>query len=147
MNKEHGIDWTVCLLPGVSAKEGVKSLLWLAIATLVYLAALFGLQHNPQWSPGWKSAVELSALLPGAFYISSLLRSFRTMDELQRRIQIEALIFALAGTVGLSTVLNVLNANGVGIASYPHGLEIGGAYMSMFLLWSIGVTLSARRYR
>ena len=69
------------------------------------------------------------------------------MDELQRRIQLEAWIIAMAGTIIVNTILNVLNANGVGLVSYPHGLEIGGVYMSMFLFWSVGVAISSFRYR
>jgi hypothetical protein len=91
--------------------------------------------------------VTLAPLLTGVFYLLSLLQSFRAMDELQRRIQLEAWIFALAGTVVVNTILNVLNANGVGFAGYPHGLEIGGVYMSMFVLWSVGVTVSTLRYK
>jgi hypothetical protein len=89
----------------------------------------------------------LTPLLPGVFYLLSLLRSFRAMDELERRIQLEAWVFALAGTVVVNAVLNVLNANGMGPAAYPHGLQIGGVYMTMYLFWSLGFAISRLRYR
>jgi hypothetical protein len=108
---------------------------------------LWLLKRHPEWSPGWRVVATLTPLLPGVFYLLSLLQSFRAMDELQRRIQVEAWIFALAVTVVVSTALNVLNANGIGFADYPHGLEIGGIYLTMFLSWSVGTTFSTLRYR
>ena len=124
-----------------------QSLAWLAATSALYLVTLYLLKHNPQWSPGWRVAATLAPLLPGICYLLSILKSFRAMDELQQRIQLEAWGFALAGTVVVSTGFNVLNANGVGFADYPHGLQIGGIYMTMFLLWSVGHTISSLRYR
>jgi hypothetical protein len=147
MNREKNIYSLLCSDAGASTKPVMKSTFWLAVTTLVYLGTLAALRYNPQWGPGWRLSVTLTPLLTGVFYLWNLFRSFRLMDELERRIQLEAWIFALAGTVVLSTGLNVLNANGVSIAGYPHGLEIGGIYLSIFLLWSVGVTISTRRYK
>jgi hypothetical protein len=47
----------------------------------------------------------------------------------------------------VNAVLNVLNANGMGPAAYPHGLQIGGVYMTMYLFWSLGFAISRLRYR
>lgn len=33
------------------------------------------------------------------------------------------------------------------LVNYPQGLGIGGIYPSMFILWSIGVSISTFRYR
>jgi hypothetical protein len=147
MNKESNIDFPLCECPRVSLKQMGKSLAWLAATSALYVMAHIGLKHNPQWSAVCRVGVTLAPLLPGVFYLLSLLQSFRAMDELQRRIQLEAWIIGMAGTVVVNTVLNVLNANGLGLGDYPHGLEIGGVYMSMFLFWSVGVAISTFRYR
>lgn len=144
---ENKMESNKSIAPGGSTKQMMKSVAWLAVTSALYVASLLGLKHHPLWSPGARVAVTLVPLLPGMFYLLSLLRSFQAMDELQRRIQVEAWIFAMAGTIVVNTVLNVLNANSVGFANYPHGLEIGGVYMSMFLFWSVGVTTSTLRYR
>ena len=86
-------------------------------------------------------------MLPGILYLRALLKSFWQMDELQQRIQIEALGFALAGTVIVLTTVNVFAAEGVKLVNYPSGLGIGGVYMTTFLLWSVGVSISTFRYR
>ena len=122
-------------------------LLWLAAATFIYLISLWLLKHHSDWSPAARIAVTLAPLLPGIFYLRALLKSFWQMDELQRRIQIEALGFALAGTVIVLTTVNVFAAEGVKLVNYPSGLGIGGVYMTAFILWSIGVSISTFRYR
>jgi len=125
----------------------MKSLAWLAATTALYAVGLILLKHHPEWSPGWRVTVTLMPILPGGFYLLSLLQSFRAMDELQRRIQLESSIIALAGTVVVTAVVNVLNANGVGPAQYPHGFQIGAVYLTTFLFWSVGVVISNLRYR
>lgn len=125
----------------------VTGLLWLAAATLVYLISLWLLKHHAEWSPGARIAITLAPLLPGILYLRTLLRSFWQMDELQRRIQIEALGLALVGTLVVMTALNIFKAEGIQLVSYPQGLGIGGVYMTMFVLWSIGVSVSTFRYR
>lgn len=125
----------------------VAGLLWLAAATFIYLVSLWLLKHHSDWSPAARIAVTLAPLLPGIFYLRALLRSFWQMDELQRRIQIEALGFALAGTVIVLTTVNVFAAEGLKLVNYPQGLGIGGVYMTMFILWSVGVSISTFRYR
>lgn len=137
----------MCKLGRISLKQVIKSLVWLAATCALYVLMLWLVKRNPEWSPGWRVAATLTPLWPGVFYLLSLLQSFKAMDELQRRIQLEAWVFALAGTVVVSAVLNVLNANGMGPAAYPHGLQIGGFYMTMYLLWSVGFTISRLRYR
>lgn len=130
-----------------ATKRVMATLLWLAAATLIYLVCLWLLKHHPHWSPTARIATTLVPLLPGIFYLRALLKSFWEMDELQRRIQIEALGFALAGTVIVLTTVNVFTAEGVTLVSYPQGLGIGGVYMTMFILWSVGVSISTYRYR
>ena len=137
----------VCKSGKVSLKQMIKSTVWLAVTTALYVVMNWILKRHPEWSPLWRVVATLTPLLPGVFYLLSLLQSFRAMDELQRRIQLEAWIFALAGTVVVIAVLNVLNANGMGPANYPHGLQIGGVYLTMFLFWSVGVVISNLRYR
>jgi hypothetical protein len=125
----------------------IAGTLWLAAATLVYLISLWLLKHHAEWSPGTRVAITLAPLLPGVLYLRNLLRSFWQMDELQRRIQIEGLGVALVGTVVVMTAMNICTAEGIRLVNYPRGLGIGGVYMTMFVLWSVGVSISSFRYR
>src|SRR6476620_8664505 len=125
----------------------VAGILWLAAATLTYLISLWLLKHHADWSPGARVAITLAPLLPGILYLRTLLKSFWQMDELQRRIQIEGFGFALIGTLVVMTAVNIFKAEGIALLNYPQGLGTGGVYMTMFILWSVGVSISTFRYR
>jgi hypothetical protein len=120
---------------------------WLAVTTAIYLVALFLIRHHPDWSPGWKTTLTLMPILPGLLYLRKGMQLLREMDELQRRIQLEGWLFAALGTVIVSTVINVFNTQGLHGTWPAHGLEVGGTYLTMFILWSVGVTIANLRYR
>jgi hypothetical protein len=136
-----------CCSPAQKLKRDLRANAWLAVSTAIYLVSLYLLRQHEDWSSAVRVTVTLTPILPGILYFHRILLSFRQMDELQRRIQFEAWAFALAGTVLISTSLNVLAANGVVFEDYPHGLEMGGTYLTVFFLWSIGVSFCHLRYR
>ncbi|MDA9846240.1 hypothetical protein N9C13_00930 [bacterium] len=140
-----------CLEPretrAANFKRAVKNNGWLFITTVTYLITLYLVRENQAWDPKMRVAVTLLPLLPGLVYLRVLWGTFKSLDELQRRIQLEAWAVALGGTVIVSTAMNVLNANGIGFENYPHGLELGGAYMAVFLFWCVGVAEATARYR
>lgn len=133
--------------PARSLRREFKFNAWLAVATVTYLITLYLVREHPDWPPAIKVAVTLLPIAPGLLYLRSGLRLLRSMDELQRRIQFEAWLFAAIGTVVVGAVINVLNANGVVWDKFPHGLEIGGTYLAMFFLWCLGIATASRRYR
>jgi hypothetical protein len=98
------------------------------------------LAHAAIASP-WRDALALSPMLAAAATAWVILRELRRMDELQMRIQLEALGFAFAGTA---------------LVTFSYGfLEgLGYARLSMFVvwplmagLWIVGLLLARRRYR
>lgn len=128
-------------------KRAMKNNGWLFITTVTYLITLYLVRENQAWDPKVRVGVTLLPLLPGVVYLRVLWGTFKSLDELQRRIQLEAWAVALGGTVIVSTAMNVLNANGIGFENYPHGLELGGAYMAVFIFWCVGVAEATARYR
>jgi hypothetical protein len=119
----------------------------LFITTVTYLITLYLVRENQAWDPKVRVGVTLLPLLPGLVYLRVLWGTFKSLDELQRRIQLEAWAVALGGTVIVSTAMDVLNANGIGFENYPHGLQLGGAYMAVFIFWCVGVAEATARYR
>ncbi|MDB4474160.1 hypothetical protein N9023_04070 [Opitutaceae bacterium] len=128
-------------------KRAMKNNGWLFITTVTYLITLYLVRENQVWDPKVRVGVTLLPLLPGLVYLRVLWGTFKSLDELQRRIQLEAWAVALGGTVIVNTVMNVLNANCIGFENYPHGLELGGAYMAVFIFWCVGVAEATARYR
>jgi len=89
----------------------------------------------------WSTVVALMPMLPGAAVAVAVMRQVRGSDELQRRIQLEALSLAFAGTA---------------LATFSYGFleNVGYPKLSMFfvwplmaVLWMVGSIISARRFR
>ena len=89
------------------------------------------------------------ALLPvpaNIFFIVTQIKVARQMDELRQRIQLEALVFAFpTAFVGILTTWLLY------VAGFLPGLEFSNAVtfflVLMILLYALGRTLAARRYR
>ena len=116
--------------------------LWTALA--VYGVMLVGsiqlLTHMDVARP-WRDLIALSPMLPAAATAWVVLRELRRMDELQRRIQLEALGFAFAGTAILTFSYGFLEGLG-----YPR-LSMFTVWPLLAVLWIVGLVLARRRYQ
>ena len=112
----------------------------IAAALLIMAAAWIG-RLFPLRSP---ARIALALLQGGASaaLILAIARPMRQLDELQRRIQLEALAFAFAGTAILGTGYGFLiNA---GLPEIDWGSWI---WPGMVCLWALGLVIANRRYR
>src|SRR5262245_11582934 len=95
--------------------------------------------------PRGSAARVLLALLQGAasaLVIVTIMRGIRRLDELQQKIQLEALAFAFAGTGVLASGYGFLvNA---GLPDIDWGTLV---WPAMVGLWAVGVFMASRRYR
>jgi hypothetical protein len=130
-----------------SPRADLRLSAWLAVATVLYVLVLLVIKYVPALPPWARGLLSLSPLLPGLLYVRSWARLVRGLDELQRAVQVEAFLFAALGTVIVAIVVNTLNASGVAIGGWQHGLGIGGAFCTMFTLWLVGGAIANRRYR
>ena len=116
----------------------------LTTTLLVYGAMLFGsielLTHVDVARP-WRDLIALSPMLPAAAMAWVILRELRRMDELQRRIQLEALGFSFAGTAILTFSYGFLEGLG-----YPK-LSMFIVWPILAALWIVGLVLARRRYQ
>lgn len=119
---------------------------WLGVAAAVHLTVLLLNHRHPDWDPLLRGALALVPLIPGLLYVLSWTRFIRGLDELQRRIQLEAFLFAAIGTVITGTAINILNAHDVPLPWLQHGLGLDETLMLMLLLWSVGWALAKCRY-
>jgi len=86
-------------------------------------------------------------IVPVAFclgYVACVVRLFRQVDELQRRIQLESLGFAFPATAVLVMAVDLLEQAGV-IPAVRWGWS--GLVTAMCLLWLTGWVFACRRYR
>ena len=116
----------------------------LTAALVVYGLMLVGsielLTRVPVAAP-WRDVIALSPMLACAAAAWVILRELRRMDELQRRIQLEALGFAFAGTALLTFSYGFLEGLG-----YPR-LSMFTVWPVMAALWIVGLLMARRRYQ
>lgn len=116
----------------------------LTTALLVYGVVLVGsitlLTHVDVLRP-WRDLIALSPMIPAASMAWVILRELRRMDELQLRIQLEALGFSFAGTAILTFSYGFLEGLG-----YPR-LSMFTVWPILATLWIVGLVLARRRYR
>ena len=86
-------------------------------------------------------AAAIIPLVPLFFALNETFRAVRAMDELQRRINIDALLLSLLGTIAI--------ALGVGLLQFIAGIPFFGVFwlwLPICGLYAIGVFLGQRRY-
>jgi hypothetical protein len=121
---------------------------WAFVAVLVSIAARGVLKNHHDWSTPLQSMVALTPILPSLLYLRSIVRWIGGMDELQRRIQLEASLFATTATVLLRTALDMLEGVGTLQSARPrYGLGWEGTFAVIILFYILGNAIFNRRYR
>jgi hypothetical protein len=120
-----------------------KSQIEIGLALLAYLMLLIGsvtlLRANTEAS--WRYVVAVVPVLPAALVVYLFVRRLAQTDELQRRIQSEALGFALAGTALLTFTYGFLEGAGMPHLNWTFILPL------MAVLWGVGTAIFTLRYR
>lgn len=112
------------------------------IALLAYgiLLAASGYIVDANREAGWRYAVALLPMVPAAFVAVAWVRYYRTVDELQQRIALEALAFAFGGTALITFGYGFLDAAGLPRISW------WWVWPVMAILWIIGGWLARKRW-
>jgi hypothetical protein len=97
---------------------------------------LRGHQHTPL---GY--CIAFLPIIPSAFALWAFLRFFRGLDELQRRIQLEAVAFSFLATCFI-TLTWAFQQN----AGLPR-FDVSWVAPLLIALWGIGVGIASRRYQ
>ncbi|MCV2350421.1 hypothetical protein [Paucibacter sp. Y2R2-4] len=117
----------------------------LGLSLLAYTGVLVGsiswLNSQKDMATPWRDLLALSPMLPGALVVWAILRQLSRLDELQRRVQFEALAMAFAGTAFISFSYGFLEGLG-----YPR-LSMFVIWPLMAGLWMLGLVLASRRYK
>jgi len=96
-------------------------------------------EHHPD--AAWRWGVVLLPVIPLCFVLAAMLRFFSRIDELQRRIQLDAVAVAAGVTA---------------IATFAYGMleNVGAPNLNLVLVfpftvavWGIAAAVSSRRYR
>ncbi len=111
----------------------------LAFYVVMLVGSIMLLQYTALPSP-WRDLVALSPMIAFAAVFWAVLRQLRALDELQLRVELEALAFAFAGTAMLSFGYGFLEG-----LSWPRQ-SMFWIMPLMFVLRFFGLQLARRRY-
>jgi hypothetical protein len=130
-----------------SFKKDLLQSFWLIVAGAVTVYSQVLLDKYTGSGPALKWLLALSPFAPLLLYVRTIMRAIRGLDELQRRIQLEAWLFAAIGTIFVATAINVLHENDLLAMLFQPGLGLPGATVIMFLLLMLGGLIANRRYQ
>ena len=120
-----------------------RSQIEFGLAILAYMMVLVGsvtvLEANPDAS--WRYAVAVLPVVPAGLAVWSFVRALGRLDELQKRIHLQAFGFSLGATALLTFAYGFLE--GVGL---PH-LNWTFVLPAMAILWGLGAAIFTLRYR
>lgn len=131
-----------------SFRSDLKLNAWAFVAVLFAALARLLLPRHHEWGGLLQAGVALAPLAPSLLYVRSIARWMGGMDELQRRIQLQACLFATTGTVFIATALSLLE--GVGVLRFSnlrHGLGWEGTFGVLILFYILANIIINRRYR
>jgi hypothetical protein len=113
------------------------------IWVLVYLLTR-RLLESDQLPEGWRIIVALAPMLPFAFFLVFMLAGIRSMDELHRRIQLEALAIAFPLAMLFFMLLGLLE---LAIPLSPQDWSYRHTWSYLPLFYFIGLAVASRRYQ
>lgn len=147
MNNQFNLPESVQPGKHYSFRADMKLNAWAFVAVALAFASRILLRQYPDWNMALRAFIALSPLLPGLLYVRSVAHWIRGMDELQRRIQLEACLFATIGTIFITMAFALLNAQGIHIPRLKYGLGWEGTFASVVFLYIAGNLLINRRYK
>jgi hypothetical protein len=125
----------------MKSKQYVKELVTTLVVYGAMLVGSIGLLTHVDVARAWRDLIALCPMLPAAAMAWIVLRELRRMDELQRRIQLEALGFSFAGTAILTFSYGFLEG-----LDYPR-LSMFIVWPILAVLWIVGLVFARRRYQ
>lgn len=122
----------------------MRGLFFLLIGLGAYAATLVGSQKlldGGVETPPLRLLLAVSPMLPAIFICAIVVRNIRHLDEMQRKLQFEALAVAFAGTALITFGYGFLEG-----AGFPK-ISMFAVWPVMAGLWFIGVMVGRLRFR
>lgn len=120
---------------------------WLGSTALLFLVTTFGamgLLESPGLSPALRLTLALLPLAAFAAFIVAEVALIRRLDELARRIQLEALAVAFPGAILLVFGVGFLERAGFSVWGFE---RLRDMWPLVVLPYGLGLVLAIRRYR
>lgn len=121
-----------------------RTVILTGLAWLLVYVLTRRLLEDEQLSQGWRILVALAPLLPFAFFLVLTLTGIRALDELQRRIQLEALAIAFPLAILFFMMLGLLE---LAIPLSPQDWSYRHTWSYLPLFYFIGLAFASKRYQ
>ena len=106
---------------------------------LLLFGSIWLLRSYPE--AAWRPLAALLPVIPVLFGLRAFLRFLNQMDELQRRVQLNAIAFAAGATAILAITVGFLEN-----ADVPQP-SLFWVFPTMIVLWGVATAVINRRYR
>lgn len=129
---------------------------WMMLAFLSDLPGIYLIEHHKDWPLALRTAIALFPLIATLLYVRSTARWIRGMDELHRRLVLEAYLFATVAYLVLTAAWFLLNHAGVWNAlAQTTGLHLErmpfGSCTTIicltYVFFGVGYSILNRRYQ
>lgn len=127
----------------MSHRDAFKLNAWAGVAVLAAIVSRLLLRGSDQTGT-LALLVALLPLVPGLLYVRALWRWITGLDELQRRLQLQAVSFATLAMLLIGVTVDLLQQAGF-VRSLHFGWE--GYFAFTFVLYALGLTRANRGYR
>ncbi|MGH9379422.1 MAG: hypothetical protein ACRD2Z_02230 [Thermoanaerobaculia bacterium] len=113
---------------------------WLFVWMVSFLATTFAIRTEALPSGLWTYLAIAASTALGIVVVLAYVRFVREADELQRKIQLEALAWGFAGGFVAEFAFSLIERAGI------MNVDIGDPIVVMCVCYAVGVFLGARRY-
>jgi hypothetical protein len=118
---------------------GISAAAWLSV---FFIAR--GVLESSDLPAATRAAIALTPLPPFAWFLWEFVHAVRTADELERRIQLEAMAVTLPLTMLLIMTLGLLQ---VAVPLPPEDWSYRHIWPLIYVFYLIGLTVARRRYQ
>jgi hypothetical protein len=155
MNNKPNLPEEIMFGPSYSLRANLKANTWAFVAMILSWAGDQLLSLPRDWSVAQRVIIALVPLLVGLLWARDFVRWVRGMDEMHRRLTLEACLFATSVTLFVVSIWHILDQAGVFQAGVlPARLHLGSHFhtasfpISLVLaFYFLGYAIFNRRYK
>jgi hypothetical protein len=155
MNDKPNLPEEIMFGPSYSIRANLKANTWAFVAMILSFAGDRLLSLPREWSVAQRATIAMVPLLISLLWVRDFVRWVRGMDEMHRRLTLEACLFATSLTLFVVTTWHLLDQAGVFQAGVlPARLHLGSHFdtasfpISLVLaFYFLGYAILNRRYK
>jgi len=155
MNAKPNLPEEIMFGPSYSLRANLKANTWAFVAMLLSWAGDQLLSLPRDWNVAQRAMIALVPLLISLLWVRSFIRWVRGMDEMHRRLSVEACLFATAVTLFVVSTWHILDQAGVFQPGFlPARLHLGSHFHTasfpislVVAFYFLGYAIFSRRYK